>query len=210
MQGIKEVIEKLAGIVTKLNERSNEIGSIAENITSFSNQTSILSLNASIEAARAGEHGRGFAVVAGEIRKLAAQSLQSADIINQLVTSTQSEMSHASNVMDATLGEVAKGGDLMKKVNESFTMIRDSIQSIAAQIHDNSAITEEMSASSEEVSATMEQSAHAAQNNLSSTQNVAAATQEQLALMEEIERSASHLQDIVSELDRSVSTFIIR
>ncbi|MBW7473615.1 methyl-accepting chemotaxis protein [Paenibacillus oenotherae] len=210
MKGIKTVIEQLSGIIAKLNERSNEIGLIAENITTFSNQTNILSLNASIEAARAGEHGRGFSVVAGEIRKLAAQSLHSADVINQLVTATQGEMANASNVMSSTLSEVAVGSQLMMQVNDSFTHIREEIQSIASQIHDNSAITEQMSASSQQVSATMEQSASAARTNMSNTQNVASATQEQLAVMEEIAHSSDHLRGIVDELERSVATFKIR
>lgn len=209
MEGIRKVIGQLSDIVTHLSERSNEIGTIAVNITDFSNQTNILSLNASIEAARAGEHGRGFAVVASEIRKLASQSLESADVINQLVTSTQNDMTHASSVMASTLSEVAQGGQLMKDVNASFLLIRDSIHHIAAQIHDNSAITEQMSASSEEVSATMEQSAQTAKRSTVSTQSVAAATKEQLMLMDEIIQAAEHLQAIVQELDRSVATFKI-
>ena len=42
-------------------------------------QTNLLSLNASIEAARAGEAGKGFAVVADEIRKLAEQSKENVE-----------------------------------------------------------------------------------------------------------------------------------
>ncbi|MBB3070175.1 methyl-accepting chemotaxis protein [Paenibacillus baekrokdamisoli] len=209
LAGIRNMMGQLSGIVNQLHERSNEIGSIAANITNFSNQTNILSLNASIEAARAGEHGRGFAVVAAEIRKLATQSLESADVINQLVISTRNDMSDASNVMAATLGEVAQGGEMMTQVNESFTQIRQSIQNIAGQIHDNSAITEQMSASSEEVSATMEQSADTAKKSLINTQSVAGATKEQLILMEDIAKSAEHLHTIVEGLDKSVATFKI-
>lgn len=210
MQGIKDVIQSLSGIVGSLNERSREIGQIAEQITTFSNQTNILSLNASIEAARAGEHGRGFTVVAGEIRNLAAASLQSASTINELVSATQGEVSNATGAMTKTLAEVEHGSKLLANVTESFTHIRGSIQSIASQIHDNSAITEQMSASSEQVSATMEQSAHAAQQNLESTRNVASATEEQLALMEEITSSADQLQRIVLQLTESVSTFKVK
>ncbi|MFB9325393.1 methyl-accepting chemotaxis protein [Paenibacillus aurantiacus] len=210
MQGIKNVIQSLSGIVDGLNERSREIGQIAEQITSFSNQTNILSLNASIEAARAGEHGRGFTVVAGEIRNLAAASLQSASTINELVAATQGEVSNATGVMTKTLAEVEQGSKLLANVTESFTQIRGSIQSIASQIHDNSAITEQMSASSEQVSATMEQSAHTAQHTLDSTRSVAAATEEQLALMEDISSAADQLQQIVMQLTDSVSSFKVK
>ncbi|MFC4103884.1 methyl-accepting chemotaxis protein [Paenibacillus xanthanilyticus] len=207
MQGVKNVIQSLSGIVDSLNERSREIGQIAAQITSFSNQTNILSLNASIEAARAGEHGRGFTVVAGEIRNLAAASLQSASTINELVAATQGEVTNATGVMTKTLAEVEQGSKLLANVTESFTQIRGSIQNIASQIHDNSAITEQMSASSEQVSATMEQTAETAQQNLDSTRNVAAATEEQLALMDDITSAADQLQQIVSQLTESVASF---
>jgi hypothetical protein len=54
-----------------LGKKSQQIGSILQIIDELSEQTNILSINASIEAAGAGEMGHRFGVVAEEIRKLA-------------------------------------------------------------------------------------------------------------------------------------------
>jgi methyl-accepting chemotaxis protein len=76
-QEIETAIEKLHSLM-KINEMADQILQITE-------QTNLLSLNASIEAARAGDAGRGFAVVAGEIGKLANSSSHTASEIHKLV-----------------------------------------------------------------------------------------------------------------------------
>ncbi|MEK3885221.1 methyl-accepting chemotaxis protein [Paenibacillus sp. PL2-23] len=207
MEEIKSIIGKLSSTIGMLENRSQQIGSIADNITAFANQTNILSLNASIEAARAGEHGRGFAVVAGEIRKLAAGSLESAESINDLVTLTQNEIAGASSFMNKTLLEVERGNDRVDELYEKLNAITSAVQAMTEQLQENSAISEQMSASSEEVSASVEQSASTAAANLGKTESVAAATEEQLALMENILASAHELDDIVKQLSGAVAHF---
>lgn len=210
MLEVKSYISKLADTIGALEHRSQQIGAIAENITSFSNQTNILSLNASIEAARAGEHGRGFAVVAGEIRKLAASSLESAEGIHQLVDVTRSEIAGASACMTQTLQEVERGDERVREVRKNLDIIVSAIIQMTEQLQENSAITEQMSASSQQVSASMEQTASTAGVNLEKTESVAAATEEQLALMENISSSAGHLDAIVRELDLAISQFKVK
>ncbi|MBH5316871.1 HAMP domain-containing protein [Paenibacillus sp. GSMTC-2017] len=210
MEEVKIVIEKLSSTIATLERRSGQIGAIAENITTFSNQTNILSLNAAIEAARAGEHGRGFAVVASEIRKLAAGSLESAENINQLVEVTKNEIAGAASFMSQTMQEVERGSERVRDVSNKLDVISVSVSQMTQQLQENSAVTEQMSASSEEVSASMEQSASTAISNLENTESVAAATEEQLALMESISAASQHLNEIVHELNGTVAHFKVK
>lgn len=66
-----------------------DISSIVETIQMISNETRLLSLNASVEAARAGDLGRGFAVVASEVRGLAEKSSNAARDISLLLDSNR-------------------------------------------------------------------------------------------------------------------------
>ncbi|MEW9699955.1 methyl-accepting chemotaxis protein [Paenibacillus sp. SI8] len=209
MSSILGAVDQLSLTVQSLTRKSDEIDHIASSITNFANQTNLLSLNASIEAARAGEHGKGFNVVANEIRKLASQSIQSADGINQLIHETRVEITSVSESMSATKQEASMGSEMMLEVNRSFHTIMESVQQIVSQIHETSAITEQMSASSQEISATMEHSSSTAEQILMKSQGVAAATEEQLAMMQNIAAASEQLKSVVDTLNESVAYFQI-
>ncbi|MCX7774355.1 MAG: methyl-accepting chemotaxis protein [Clostridia bacterium] len=158
----------------ELMEKAHEIQNITDMITGISEQTNMLSLNASIEAARAGENGRGFAVVADEIRKLATQSKDSASSIAEILEALEKKASRASDAV-ATLKEINEQqtgliintkqvfeglSDKMTRFNENVALVNKRIVDIVESnnriidsINEISALSEEATANAEEAGA---------------------------------------------------------
>jgi methyl-accepting chemotaxis protein len=95
-------------VVSSIDDLSIEMESIfkfLEEIKQIADQTNLLALNAAIEAARAGEAGRGFAVVADEVRNLSIASNKLNNEIKGCVTSAQSKLIKASEMVGVTASQ---------------------------------------------------------------------------------------------------------
>ncbi|WP_010493110.1 methyl-accepting chemotaxis protein [Paenibacillus elgii] len=207
MKSIQDSVGQTASDLAALNELSQKIGNIVQVIADISNQTQLLSLNASIEAARAGEHGRGFAVVANEVKKLAEQAKQSADDIASLVKEVQGSTRAAVTSMNQGVADVGQGSKLITEAGALFQNIYASVQSISEQIQEISAASEQMSAGTEEVSASMTELVTISQASLQNAQEILAASQQQLASMEEISSSSKSLSSMSQELNEELLKF---
>jgi len=101
--------ETTRSTIAALQERVNQIGTVAGMIAGVAAKTNLLALNATIEAARAGEAGRGFAVVAGEVKLLAHQTAQSTEEINRQIdavrAATQSAVAAVQQI-EGTIGQI--------------------------------------------------------------------------------------------------------
>lgn len=112
----KILAQDMASVVNEKIEKSKaveEISLLTANIINITEQTNLLSLNASIEAARAGEAGRGFAVVADEIGKLATNSAETAAQIQRVsteVVGAVNELAEKAEAMLTFLDETAMNG----------------------------------------------------------------------------------------------------
>ncbi|MBW9173733.1 methyl-accepting chemotaxis protein [Clostridium estertheticum] len=201
----KEVNE----IIQDMNESTKQINAISETLVSITEQTSLLSLNASIESARAGEAGKGFAVVAGEIRKLAEQSKNSTEDIKGIIANIQKKSNTAVEAIKSTetvvdeqelavgetkniFSEILKSIDIMiTKVEEtkiSIVDVNEKKQSTVLEIENISSISEQTAAASEQVSAS---------------------TEEITATMEEFAKHSSELQALSEKLDNEIKKFKI-
>ncbi|WP_238650763.1 methyl-accepting chemotaxis protein [Paenibacillus piscarius] len=207
MTVITGAAEETSALISNLTGQSEQIGQIVDVISEISNQTGLLSLNASIEAARAGEHGRGFGVVANEVKKLAERTNSAIGNIVELIRQIQDSTRAAAVSMENSIAEIGDGMGKMQNVGTSFDHIRSSIREVSLQIQDVSAVNEQMSAGTEEITASIADMLIIARESAESAEMVADASTEQRNLMNQVVTSAESLNQLMGELRSEIEKF---
>ncbi|MEM9518448.1 MAG: methyl-accepting chemotaxis protein [Actinomycetota bacterium] len=115
-----EASEVVRDRMEKLDQSALDIGQAVEAITSISEKTNMLALNATVEAARVGEAGRGFAVVANEVKQLASQTGKVTEAIQQQVETIQGDAQDA-------VSAIAGVTELIEQVNAISTTIAGAV-----------------------------------------------------------------------------------
>ncbi|MDF2875783.1 MAG: methyl-accepting chemotaxis protein [Sporomusa sp.] len=207
MDSIEKTVNESARVVTKLGERSKEIGQIVDTISGIAGQTNLLALNAAIEAARAGEQGRGFAVVAEEVRKLAEQSQTAAKQIADLIAEIQGDTDKAVFAMSEGTREVRSGSQIVNTTGESFNEIMALITAVSSEVREISGSIQQMAAGSTQIVSSAKDIEGICKNTAGQTQTVSAATQEQSASMQEIAASSQSLAKLAEGLQGAISRF---
>jgi len=207
MNMIEATVAETATKVSKLGDRSTEIGQIVDTISAIAGQTNLLALNAAIEAARSGEAGRGFAVVAEEVRKLAEQSQDAAQHIATLIAEIQCETGEAVMSMDKGIQQVTLGSQVVASAGQSFESIAGSVQKVTSQIREISVAIQVMATGSQQMVLSVREIEEISKHTAGQTQSVSSATEEQSASIQQVASASQTLDRMAEELQSAVSVF---
>jgi methyl-accepting chemotaxis protein len=152
---------EVGSTMARIETTAERIRSVVSTIDGIAFQTNLLALNAAVEAARAGNAGRGFAVVAGEVRALAARTLECSAEIRSLADDTGGRVGEAvKRVRDAdltvreVLSTLTRMGAIVQRIagttadqQSSLDALAQAVESVDGGTAQNAALAEQVSAS---------------------------------------------------------------
>lgn len=204
-----EMADKNSVLAEALGDKSKKVTDIVSMITNIANQTNLLALNAAIEAARAGEHGRGFAVVAEEVRKLAEQSGQAADQIQNIVEDMLHDIRLVIDAFKTATESMSSGVETIHQANNSFQDINLHIVETTSRTQDVAALAGNQAQAAEDLKATVHEVSAIAQQSVAATQTVVSATQQVSSSITDIATGSHSLSQLAGSLEQMVMRFKI-
>ncbi|MBS0290345.1 MAG: methyl-accepting chemotaxis protein [Proteobacteria bacterium] len=189
---IQNQMNLIAESMVRLSEQTQAIGAIITTVDDLSQQSNLLSVNASIEAAKAGDQGKGFAVVAQEVKSLASQSKQATNQVRAILADIQKATSASVMATEQGSKAVDEGVKKSEEAGESILMLVKSVS-------EASNAASQIAASSKQQLVGMEQATLAMENiRQTSNQNVDSSKQLEASVRGIIDMGA-RLKNIVGQ-----------
>lgn len=198
-----DIVREMAESITNINIMSNAIVEITE-------QTNLLSLNASIEAARAGEMGKGFAIVAEEIRLLSEQSKKTTDDILVMVNEIIAKAKNAEEAMNESKKVLEEQDAAVEKTEEVFKNILKAVIELSAGVNEVQHLNNEMVNEKDAVINQMDNIAKISEETAAVSEEVSASAEEVNATMGELVEYAEKLKNMGNKLSEEMKKFILK
>ena len=207
MKRIQDTVQDVSSSIYAFEARSKEIHEILTVITTISNQTNSLALNASTESSCAGEMGEEFSGVADEVRILAKRTEASARDIAKLIGETQAEAERAVRSIQESSKEVELGITLVQSSGAFFEKISESAQSVTNQIKATSNHSSDILKNNQTIVHFINELSNIANTYVNSSSNVETSMKEQELYVQDIAELANSLNWLSQELQGLIGEF---
>ncbi len=189
IEEIKTNVDNVVNNMLSLGEKTQQMDIALEIIKELSEQTTILSYNATIEAAGAGEAGKRFSALAEQIMKLANKAMDSTKEIRGLIEEVQKGANKTVIVTEDSMKAVEKGRMHISSTRKHFDDVVDS-----AEENLSSAKQIEMTISQQ--TTTIEQTAEGVKEIQLATKEVKTSSEQTLRTAEQMVEMANRLANI--------------
>lgn len=189
MEQIRHSVLESNHVLSRLGDRSNEIGKIVTVIEDVAEQTNLLALNAAILAAQAGEHGKGFSVVASQIRDLSERTASSTKEIGNLIGAVREEVQNA-------VGSMAQGSKLAEQGVALAHDAGKALNNILESSSKSSEMGKEIASATRDQARGSEAVAHSVDRLQEMVNQINSATGQQAAGSEHIRRAVESMREV--------------
>jgi len=193
MDRIEEESRKATEVMQRLVLQTTEVSKIIDVIRDLVSDTELLAFNAAIIAAKAGAEGKGFSVVAGEIRDLAERTTVSAQDIQNIITTIETDTTEMTAAVETTATRISRGKLLSIETGRALRQIMGSSEessSMAQRIADQ---TDEQSVRAHSLLEDVSESLH-------SVQAISNAMNEQLTSIQRIQDGTLEMKEAADQI----------
>ena len=209
VQDLKEDVLKNTTVmndkIQQLAQLATEVGKIVSSVQSIAEQTNLLALNATIEAARAGENGRGFAVVATEIRKLADDTKENLEGMEQFVSHIHAAAEESIESLDSTLFSTNQMSDKIVTVYDTVNVNVDMLKHVIEDVDNIHLSMNGIKRSADEIDKAMESSSTDAERLSHMTLSIHEEATHSVAYANSISIIDDDLSEIASQMFKNLS-----